>query len=119
MSGWVSVIIALLRVLIPALVQASKPVAEDGDPQFELRDRLRKRVRETWGHLAPVLLCLFVLTGCTPRTIYVSDGTPVRIRERVKAAKVWVQDKDGNPAPGVMDLPEGWYALPIEPKEEK
>jgi len=24
---------------------------------------------------------------------------------------------DGKPVAGVMDLPEGWYALPMEPEE--
>ena len=63
--------------------------------------------------LVPILL----LTGCAVRTIYVPHGTPVRLRETVENVKVWVKDADGQPVPGRMDLPEGWYALPM-PEEE-
>ena len=59
--------------------------------------------------LLPVLL----LTGCASRTVYVADGTPVRLRETVRSANVWVLDKSGEPVAGVMDLPEGWYCLPV------
>ncbi|HOI56121.1 MAG TPA: hypothetical protein PLP01_12785 [Phycisphaerae bacterium] len=67
--------------------------------------------------LIPFLLPILLLTGCGggapfTRTIYVPDGTPVRLRETVKDAKVWVKDADGKPVAGKMDLPEGWYALP-------
>jgi len=117
----VTLIVALLRAFLPALIQASKDTSEDAHPNRELRDRLRESVRRTWGAarawtLVPIAFCL--LTGCATRTIYVPDGTPVRLRETVRDAKVWVLDKDGNPVPGRMDLPEGWYALPPEPKEE-
>ncbi len=46
------------------------------------------------------------------RTAYVPDGTPVRLCETVKDVKVWVKDADGQPVPGRMSLPEGWYCLP-------
>ena len=62
-------------------------------------------------HLIPFLLPFVLLTGCV-RTIYVPHGTPVRLRETVKDAKVWVKDADGQAVEGRMDLPEGWYALP-------
>ncbi|MBN2583064.1 MAG: hypothetical protein JXL80_08345 [Planctomycetes bacterium] len=66
--------------------------------------------------LIPFLLPILLLTGCGggtlfTRTIYVPHGTPVRLRETVKDAKVWVKDADGKPVAGKMDLPEGWYAL--------
>jgi len=41
----------------------------------------------------------------------------VRLRETVTDAKVWVKDADGEPVAGKMDLPEGWYALPLEEDE--
>jgi len=69
--------------------------------------------------LLPFLLPILLLTsgaGCV-RTIYVPHGTPVRLRETVKNAKVWVKDADGKPVAGRMDVPEGWYALPM-PEEE-
>jgi hypothetical protein len=72
--------------------------------------------------LIPFLLPILLLTGCGggtlfTRTIYVPHGTPVRLRETVKDAKVWVKDADGKPVAGKMDLPEGWYALPM-PEDE-
>jgi len=54
--------------------------------------------------------------GCV-RTIYVPHGTPVRLRETIRNAKVWVKDPGGKPVAGRMDLPEGWYALPM-PEED-
>ena len=119
MNVLITFLVALLRVLIPALVHASKDTAEDGSPAIDLRDSLRRRVRETWGKAARVsvlVICLVSLSGCFARTIYVPDGTPVRLRETIKQAKVWVLDKDGNPVASEMDLPEGWYVLPPEPE---
>ena len=73
-------------------------------------------------HLIPFLLPILVLTGCGggapfTRTIYVPHGTPVRQRETVEDVKVWVKDADGTPVAGKMDLPEGWYALPVDDQE--
>jgi len=59
-----------------------------------------------------------ILAGCATRTIYVPDGEPVRLRETIRDAKVWVMDSDGQSVPGVMDLPEGWYCLPVPPEDE-
>jgi len=69
--------------------------------------------------VALLALCLVSLSGCFTRTIYVPDGTPVRLRETVRNAKVWVLDKDGNPVAGEMDLPEGWYVLPDPGKADE
>ena len=72
--------------------------------------------------LIPFLIPILLLTGCGSgslftRTIYIPHGTPVRLRETVQDAKVWVKDADGEPVAGKMDLPEGWYALPLEDEE--
>ncbi|MBN2585010.1 MAG: hypothetical protein JXL80_18255 [Planctomycetes bacterium] len=64
------------------------------------------------------LVPLVILCGCATRTVYVPGGEPVRLRETVRGAKVWVLDAAGEPVAGVMDLPEGWYCLPV-PEEEK
>lgn len=56
-------------------------------------------------------------SGCGTRTVYVPDGEPVRLRQKIKA-KVWASDKDGKEVAGEMEIPEGWYALP-DPGEEK
>ena len=115
MNWLVTLIVALLRAFLPALVQASRDTSEEADRNVEVRDRLRERVRRTWGAarawtLIPIAVCL--LSGCATRTIYVPDGTPVRLRETVRDAKVWVLDRQGQPVAGQMDLPEGWYVLP-------
>ena len=70
--------------------------------------------------LIPFLLPILLLTsgaGCV-RTIYVPHGTPVRLRETVHNAKVWVKDADGEPVAGRMDIPNGWYALPMPEEGE-
>ena len=67
----------------------------------------------TW-FLLPILL----LPGCAVRTVYVPHGTPVRLRETIHDAKVWVKDSGGKPVAGKMDIPEGWYALPMPGDEE-
>jgi hypothetical protein len=43
----------------------------------------------------------------------VPDGTPVRLRQCIKGADVWVLDQQGSWVKGRIDLPEGWYALPM------
>ena len=121
MNALITFLVALLRALIPALVHASKDSAEEGARAPEVRDRLRQRIRETWGKAARVTLlalCLVSLSGCFTRTIYVPDGTPVRLRETVKDVKVWVKDSGGEPVAGRMDIYEGWYALPMPADEE-
>ena len=114
---WLAIILeAVLRALLPVLAEKSQPTAEDADRQTDLRDRLRARVRMTWGRRAAVLLIAAVIVlaaGCGMRTIYVPDGTPIRLRATIRGAKVWVLDADGKPVPGRMDLPEGWYCLPV------
>ena len=115
MNWLVTLIVALLRVFLPAIAANAKDTAEDGKRDSTLRKRLRDRVRQGWGRVClwpaiPIIVCL--LSGCATRTVYVPDGEPVRLRETVKAAKVWVLDKEGQPVAGRMDLPEGWFVLP-------
>jgi hypothetical protein len=52
------------------------------------------------------------------KTVYVPHGDAVRLRETVKGVKVWVKTKDGDIVPGEMDLPEGWYCLPLEDEDD-
>ena len=51
--------------------------------------------------------------GCSraKRTVYVPDGSPVRIRTTLKNSPVWVMDENGLWIPGTVDIPEGWFAL--------
>ena len=109
----INIVIAVIRVFLPAVITASKPTAEDGDKTTTLRDMLRDRVRGTWGRGVVVLLLCVALAGCASRTIYVPDGTPVRLRETLKNVNVWVLDKNRTPVATKMNIPEGWYALPL------
>lgn len=112
--GWIVEMVAvMLRVLIPALVRASRPQASDAMPQPELRSRLQRRIRGTWAG-AVLVMCLLSVPGCFSRTVYVPSGEPVRIRKTIRGASVWVMGADGKPVAGTMDIPEGWYALPDE-----
>ena len=111
---WVIAILeALLRALLPAILKASKHTAEDGATQAELRERLRRKVRKTWRLGILILLVVLLLPGCGTRTIYVPHGTPVRLRETIRDARVWVLDANGKPVAGRIDLPEGWFCLPV------
>lgn len=71
------------------------------------------RSGQRWKTL--LLLTIFAsgcLLGCLGvRTVYVKPGQPVRLRETIRSAKVWVAGSDGKWLESVMDLPEGWYAL--------
>ena len=118
MKTWLAAIIsAIVQALVAILAKRSKPTSEDGAKQAELRNRLRDEVRRKWsGKKLPViafLVAVLALPGCATRTIYVANGEPVRLRETVRNAKVWVLDENGEPTAGVMDLPAGWYCLPV------
>ena len=115
MRALIAILVAILQVLLPALFKASEKTAEDSAAQPELKKRLRARVRQTW---AVVLLCVLLVSGCGNRTIYVPEGEPVRLRETIRGAKVWVKDSNGNTVAGRVDLLEGWYALPLPPEDE-
>lgn len=63
-----------------------------------------------------ILICAAAFSaafGCSraKRTVYVPDGSPVRIRATLKNSAVWVMDENGVWIPGVIDIPEGWFAL--------
>jgi len=119
MTHWVvEILTVILRALLPAIFKASKSTAEDAAPQTELRDKLRTRVRSTWGKVVIILLIVLLLPGCGTRTIYVPSGEPVRLRETISNARVWVMDENGEPVAGRMDLPEGWYCLSVPPDEQ-
>lgn len=66
--------------------------------------------------VAWILICAAAFSlafGCSraKRTVYVPDGSPVRIRETLKNSAVWVMDENGIWIPGTIDIPEGWFAM--------
>ncbi len=116
MAWLIAILTALLRVLVPAAIAGAAPSATDAEPDRETRDRLRAKIRKHW--IIVGLVALLFLAGCGVRTVYVPHGTPVRLRETIVDVKVWVKDADGHAVAGRLDLPEGWYALPLDlPKE--
>lgn len=67
------------------------------------------------------ILCMVItLQGCAmfTRTVYVPDGKAIRLRQKVVNVKVWVKEVGGNTAEGRLDLPEGWYCLPMKGEEK-
>jgi len=120
--SWLAAIVAgIVQALVAILAKRSQHTAEDGAKRPQLRDQLRSEVRRKWvGKTLPVVafLVVLLLPGCGARTIYVPSGEPVRLRETVRSAKVWVLDEKGQPVAGVMDLPEGWFCLPVPPDPE-
>jgi len=114
---------AIVRAFLPAAFEATRDAArdtcEDARPQPELKARLQNRVRATWGRagaVGAVALCALLAAGCGVKTVYIPPGEPVRLRQPVKRAKVWVMDADGNPRASRMTIPEGWYALADDEK---
>jgi len=118
MNWIVALLEVVIRALLPVLAERWRDMQEDAMRRPQFRERLRRRVRETWGK-ACLLLCLaLLLTGCATRSVYVPHGEPVRLRETIPGAKVWVLDASGQPVKGRMDLPEGWYCLPVPGDDE-
>ena len=91
MKALLAILEVILRALLPVLLERSQPTAEDGRRQPELRDRLRRRVRESWGRYAVIVLLAggLLLPGCGTRTVYVPPGEPMRLRATVRRAKVF------------------------------
>lgn len=113
MSGFiVELIVALLKAFIPSIGEASKDSYTVAVPEDEgLEKRLRDSVATTWGK-GVVILCLsLALVGCGTRTVYVPDGTPLKIREDIMV-KVWVITKEGETIATEVLVKAGWYTLP-------
>ena len=50
MMRWlVAILTAFFQALLPWLARRAQPSAEDADPDRDTRDRLRAKVRKTWG----------------------------------------------------------------------
>jgi predicted secreted protein len=122
MKALLLILEVVLRIVLPECVRIYKERStgnsETGAPATPLKDALRAKVLVKWGS---VLILVLVFGGCQlamlkkeTRTVYVPDGTPVRLRATIEKAPVWVLDKDGIPIESIMDIPEGWFALPVD-----
>jgi len=114
----IQIVVAVLQAFMPAVLNR-KDSFEDANKQTAIKKKLNQKIIKSWGKVALpfILMCVF-LTGCvSTKTVYISDGEPVRIRETIKNAKVWTLDADGRPVAGKMDIPAGWYALPFTDEE--
>ena len=120
MKALLLILEVVLRVVLPEFVRIYKERntgnSETGSPAAPLKDALRAKVLAKWGS---VLILILAFGGCAmfqkaTRTVYIPDGTPVRLRATIEKAPVWVLDKDGIPIESVMDIPEGWFALPVD-----
>ena len=109
------VLVLVLGVLLELFQQRAQPTCEDSAVNYKLRDKLRTKVRKHWI----ILLVVLLLPGCGTRTIYIPHGEPVRLRETIHNAKVWVLNENGKPVAGRMDLMEGWYCLDVSEDEDK
>ena len=67
--------------------------------------------RAAWMAICAAVLSIAFGCARAKRTVYVPDGSPVRIRQTLKATPVWVMDENGVWIPGTIDVPEGWYAI--------
>lgn len=80
-----------------------------------VQPQLLRSLRRTLALLALcVTLCAATSCAMGYRTIYVPDGTPVRLRQSVKGVDCWVLSSQGAWVKGRVDIPEGWYCLPVE-----
>jgi hypothetical protein len=69
--------------------------------------------RTLWKTALVAMICASVCcSGCGNHVIVLPQGEPVRLRETIPNAKVWVADKAGREVEATVDLPEGWYCLP-------
>ena len=110
---FVELILGILKLIFPSIREGMKDSNTTAVEEDEgLEDRLRDRVDNHWGHCWIIFMFSFMLVGCGTRTVYVPDGTPVKLRESLKGVKIWVKDKDGNTIATEMDVPEGWFILP-------
>lgn len=121
MGAIIAFLVELLRCFLPAIVEQSRGSVEDGAVNRDVKESLQSSVRKRWGNVKlPFLFAgLLLVSGCFVRTIYVPAGEPVRLRETVKDVDVWVLDANGVPVASEMDLPEGWYVLPLEQDDGK
>lgn len=109
--GWLSnAIIELGTRLFNYIFGGSKQQDATGPGKFEDQAK-QKMKKEGWGIF--IIVAILSLSGCTmfTRTVYVPDGSAIRLRQDLKNVKIWAKQKDGATAEGRMDIPEGWFCF--------
>ena len=134
---WLAALIAkVFKEILPLILGQMKDTAEEGAVDRKRQKRAEAQIKRAgWTPEAirktnPKPLVKLVLlmalvgllcstAGCYARTIYVSEMTPVRLREPLEGVKVWVLDKDGVPVASKMDIPEGLFIVSMPPQQEE
>ncbi len=110
-----TIITAILSFLAFWLKKETKPTMTDGITNERIKAAGAKKIKNP-PKLPCIAFVLFTLVmGCN-RTVYVPDGSVVRLRQDVKGVRVWVQTDKGWEA-GKLTIPEGWYAMPLTDRE--
>ena len=114
----INIVIALARVIFPAMLDSAKPTHIEATTQPKLKKQLRKQIMGKW-YIALALLFVICTSGCKlfTRTIYVPHGEPVKLAQPLKGVAVWVMTPDGQVLTQ-MDIPEGWYCLPLDNSDD-
>ena len=114
----INLVIALARVIFPAMLDSAKPEHIEAKSQPKLKKQLRKQIMGKW-YVALALLFVICASGCKlfTRTIYVPHGEPVKLAQPLKGVAVWVMTPDGQVLTQ-MDIPEGWYCLPLDNSDD-
>ena len=112
-----TILIAILTFVASMVKRAATPKTGDAKKRSDIKQagasKLQKQTKSVimWSFALYLMLC----AGCN-RTVYVPDGAAVRLRETVKRVDVWIW-LDGAWEAGKMDLPEGWYVMPLTDDE--
>jgi cadmium resistance protein CadD (predicted permease) len=113
-----TILIAILTFLASMVKRAATPKTGEAKKRSDIKQagasKLQKQTKSViiWA----IALYLLMSAGGCNRTVYVPDSAAVRLRETVKRVDVWIW-VDGAWEAGRMDLPEGWYVMPLTDDE--
>jgi len=110
------IIIGILRIVLPAIFAEREDTLDNADPQTELKNKLRDKIKRAGWCI--VICCCLLSAGCFTKIVYVPQGTPVMLRQDIKAVKVWILDNNKKQIPATMDLKNGWYCVEMNDKEK-
>ena len=112
-----TILIAILTFVASMVKRAATPKTGDAKKRSDIKQSAASKVKKQTKSVIMWVLALYLMlcAGCN-RTVYVPDGAAVRLRETVKRVDVWIW-VDGAWEAGRMDLPEGWYVMPLTDDE--